>query len=91
MSEIPVKVKIGERLYPMRVAATDEEHVRKAAKMINDRITKHLNTYPTADRQDVLAMCAVELGAELLRNKQQHTAAEDETRQSLSELSSLLS
>lgn len=58
MSEISIKIKIGERIYPMKVKEEDEARIREASKIINDRIAKYMNKFGIGDKQDLLAMVA---------------------------------
>ena len=43
------------------VNTEQEEVLRKAAKEINDMITKYEKSYAVKDKQDSLAMCALEI------------------------------
>ena len=36
-NEISIKVTIGDRQYPLKIDAAEEESVRKAAKLINEK------------------------------------------------------
>jgi len=64
MSEIKVNVIIAGRTYPLKVKdAQEEEGMRKAAKHINDLIAKFEQSYAVADKQDVLAMCALQFAS----------------------------
>ena len=38
MAELSIKIRIGNREYPMRVKAEDEERIRKAGKLLNEKI-----------------------------------------------------
>jgi len=50
-----------ERTYPLSVGNTQEEEgMRRAAKNINGLIAKFEENYAVADKQDVLAMCALQ-------------------------------
>ena len=65
MSEIKVNVIIAGRTYPLKVKdAQEEEGMRKAAKHINDLIAKFEQSYAVADKQDVLAMCALQFASQ---------------------------
>ncbi len=38
MKELSIKIKIADREYPMRVVPEDEERIRKAGRVINEKI-----------------------------------------------------
>lgn len=64
MAKIKVNVVIAGRTYPLSVENTREEQgMRKAAKNINDLIAKFEQSYAVADKQDVLAMCALQFAS----------------------------
>ncbi len=69
MSEISIKVNIGSRVYPLTVKAEEEENVRKAAKLINDNIKNLEENYAVKDKQDLLAMTALEYASKTLEKK----------------------
>ena len=56
-----IKLNIGNRIYPLNVNTEQEELLRKAAKEINDMIIKYEKRYAVKDKQDSLAMCALEI------------------------------
>ncbi|WP_017732157.1 cell division protein ZapA [Nafulsella turpanensis] len=58
MAELSIRLKIGDREYPMKVSAEDEEKIRKAGKIINERIRTYRNRFGINDKQDLLAMVA---------------------------------
>ena len=64
MAKIKVNVVIAGRTYPLSVEDTNEEQgMRKAAKSINNLIAKFEQNYAVADKQDVLAMCALQFAS----------------------------
>lgn len=66
MTKIKVNVVIAGRTYPLSVKNTDEEQgMRIAAKNINDLLVKFEENYAVADKQDVLAMCALQFASKL--------------------------
>ncbi|MBE7652890.1 cell division protein ZapA [Tenacibaculum finnmarkense] len=66
MTKIKVNVVIAGRTYPLSVENTDEEQgMRTAAKNINDLLVKFEQNYAVADKQDVLAMCALQFASKL--------------------------
>ncbi len=57
MSElIAATVLIGDRSYRIKVAAEDEEVVRKTVKTINDKIIEFKTNFAGKDMQDYVAM-----------------------------------
>ena len=36
--KLSIKVQIAERFYPLKIDRQDEEKIRKAAKLINDKV-----------------------------------------------------
>jgi len=62
MSDLSIKINIANRVYPLTVKSEEEEGIRKTAKMINERIREYEQDYAVKDKQDLLAMCALEYG-----------------------------
>ena len=60
MENLSIRVTIAGRTYPLTVKREDEEEVRKASKLINERIKEYEENYSTRDKQDLLAMCALQ-------------------------------
>jgi cell division protein ZapA len=62
--KLKIKITIGGRVYPLSVnSATEEEGMRKAATKINDMVKKFEQNYAVSDKQDVLAMCALQFAS----------------------------
>jgi cell division protein ZapA len=62
--KLKIKVTIGDRVYPLTIKNEgEEEGVRKAVKKINDLIRKFEENYEVRDKQDVLAMCALQFAS----------------------------
>ena len=64
--ELSINITIAERRYPMRIKRNDEEKIRKAAKMINDRLLQYRQRYAGKDNQDFMAMSTLEFVIRLL-------------------------
>jgi len=61
---LKIKVTIAGRVYPIKVnSVNEEEGMRKAASKINDLVTKFEKNYAVSDKQDVLAMCALQFAS----------------------------
>lgn len=56
-----IKLNIGNRVYPLSVDTNQEEILRKAAKQINQMINDYESKYAVKDKQDSLAMCALQI------------------------------
>lgn len=64
MAKIKVNVVIAGRSYPLSVNNTNEEQgMRIAAKNVNDLIANFEQSYAVADKQDALAMCALQFAS----------------------------
>ncbi len=61
MAEVSIKVLIAGRTYPLTVKQEDEQMVQDAAKMISDKVKEMEQNYAVRDKQDLLAMTALNL------------------------------
>ena len=59
-----IKLNIGNRVYPLSVDTNQEEILRKAAKQINLMINDYESKYAVRDKQDSLAMCALQISSQ---------------------------
>jgi cell division protein ZapA len=57
--QISINVIIADRPYRLKVKPEEEENVRKAAKLINNRVKEYQNSYAAKDKQDYVSMCAL--------------------------------
>ena len=70
MSEqLTIKLSIDNRVYPLTIAASQEEGLRIAAQKIDATVKKFEQSYSVQDKQDVLAMCALQFAAESEQTK----------------------
>lgn len=90
--QLSIKVQIAERFYPLKIKRTDEEKIRKAAKLINDKILKYKQRYTDKDTQDFVAMAALQFVINLLDCEQQQNVVSlgEELVELSSELDQLL-
>jgi len=66
MSEkLKIKLSIANRVYPLTIEASQEEGLRKAAKNIEAMIKQFEQSYSVRDKQDVLAMCALQFASQV--------------------------
>ena len=61
--KLKIKLSIADRVYPMTALPEDEEGLRIAAKKINQLIKQFEQNYAVRDKQDVLAMCALQFAS----------------------------
>ena len=66
---LKIKVTIADRVYPLTIRRSEEESVRSAAKSISAMVKKYEEGYAVRDKQDLLAMCALQLASRLEKNK----------------------
>ncbi|HHU33698.1 MAG TPA: cell division protein ZapA [Bacteroidetes bacterium] len=58
--KVSIRVNVADRYYPLKIEAEDEERIRKAAKMINEKVLQYKQRYTDKDVQDFLAMAALQ-------------------------------
>jgi len=64
--KLAIKVQIAERFYPLKIDSSEEEKIRKAARMINEKLLQYKQRYNDKDSQDFLAMAALQFVIKLL-------------------------
>ena len=90
MDQLSIKIRIADREYPMKVKPEDEERVRKAGKLINQRIKSYRDQFGIDDKQDLLAMVAFDSLVDKLQADEQTSSGDDQAVNKLSELNELL-
>ncbi|MEN8123787.1 MAG: cell division protein ZapA [Bacteroidota bacterium] len=64
-NKLKIKVTIGNRVYPLTINnESEEEGIRKAVNKINELIKSFEQNYEIRDKQDVLAMCALQFASQ---------------------------
>lgn len=64
--KLSIKVNVAERYYPLKVDQRDEEKIRKAARLINEKLLQYKQRYTDKDLQDFLAMAALQFVIKLI-------------------------
>ena len=59
--QLRIKVNIGGRAYPLTIPRAEEEQVRKAVALIQSTVSRFEERYAVGDKQDALAMCALQM------------------------------
>lgn len=90
MTELSIRLKIGDREYPMKVSTDDEEKIRRAGKLINERIRTYRNRFGINDKQDLLAMVAFDCIVEQMNNELQETETDPSVSAKIDQLNALI-
>jgi len=64
--KLSIRVNVADRYYPLKVSRDEEEDIRKAARMINEKVLQYKQKYVDKDIQDFLAMAALQYVIQLL-------------------------
>ena len=67
--KLKIKISIADRIYPLTVDASQEEGLRSASKKIDVMIKQFEESYAVRDKQDVLAMCALQFANQTEQKK----------------------
>jgi len=91
MGEISIKINIADRVYPLKVNMEEEEIIRRAAKLINDRIKEYQENYAVRDKQDLLSMCVLHYATSALKADKKVSVEDTELTEKVYQLDHLLS
>lgn len=90
MGEISIKINIADRVYPLRVNMEEEEMIRRAAKIINDRIKEFQDNYAVRDKQDLLSMCVLHYATATLKADKKRVDEDTDVADKVYQLDQLL-
>jgi len=90
MDELSISIAVAERSYRLVVEKEHEELFRKAAKLIDKRIKDYSVSYAYKDKQDLLAMVALEYATSYLQDEQLLVEKEDMFENKLMEITRTL-
>lgn len=90
LKELSIKVNIADRYYPLKVTPEQEEIVRQAAKLINDKLKALQQEFDVRDKQDMLSMTVLELASQLITLQSKNVIEDDGLTAQLQELRTLL-
>jgi cell division protein ZapA (FtsZ GTPase activity inhibitor) len=83
--QLRIKVNIGGRAYPLTIPRAEEEQVRKAVVLIQSTVSRFEERYAVGDKQDALAMCALQM-ANQVASLQQTASPEGEEDERLKQI-----
>jgi len=91
MEELSIKIKIADREYPMKVKRADEERVRIAGKLINEKLKSYREQFGIDDKQDLLAMVAFDCIVDKMTAEETYQAIDQTVFEKVSQLNHLVS
>lgn len=91
MKELSIKIKIANREYPMKVSAEEEATIREAGKKINEKLRFYQEQFGIDDKQDLLAMVAIDSYVEKLQSTEVRQTTDEVALEQLSKLNRLIS
>ncbi len=68
-NQLKIKLSIADRVYPLTINPEQEEGLRKATKKIEEMIKRFEKSYAVRDKQDVLAMSALQFATQVEQKK----------------------
>jgi cell division protein ZapA len=90
MEKLKIKISIADRVYPLTVDASQEEGLRSASKKIDSMIKQFEENYAVRDKQDVLAMCALQFASQVEQSNIKSDVDQTEALEKLIKLNDLL-
>ena len=68
--KLSIKVNLAERYYPLKIDRGDEEKIRRAARMINEKVLQYKQKYADKDTQDFMAMAALQFVIKIIESEE---------------------
>jgi len=91
MDELSIRIKIAEREYPMKVKRTEEERMRVAGKLVNEKIKHYREKFGIDDKQDLLAMVAFDCLIEKMADEENQRGIDQTVVDKIQQLNQLVS
>ena len=88
--KLKIKISIADRVYPLTVDPSQEEGLRTASKKIDKMIKQFEENYAVRDKQDVLAMCALQFASQVEQKQLDKSIDGTEALEKLKKLNDLL-
>lgn len=91
MEELSIKIRIADREYPMKVNRRDEERVRTAGRLINEKLKSYREQYGIDDKQDLIAMVAFAFLVDKMEAEETHQVVDQAVFEKVKQLNHLVS
>ncbi|TND08081.1 MAG: hypothetical protein FD123_2635 [Bacteroidetes bacterium] len=91
MGERSIKVVIAGRTYPIKVSEKEESFVAEAVSRINEKVKALEAAYSVKDKQDLLAMAALQFATQYLETRTKVVEGHEDLEEELAGIDQLLS
>ncbi|MFT7336006.1 MAG: cell division protein ZapA (FtsZ GTPase activity inhibitor) [Porticoccaceae bacterium] len=88
--KLKIKISIADRVYPLTVELSQEEGLRSASKKIDIMMKQFEENYAVRDKQDVLAMCALQFASQSEQKQIDNSINGEETIDRIKKINALL-
>ncbi|MGO4818957.1 MULTISPECIES: cell division protein ZapA [Flavobacterium] len=88
--KLKIKISIADRVYPLTVDLSQEEGLRSASKKIDVMMKQFEENYAVRDKQDVLAMCALQFASQSEQKQIDNSINGEETIERIKKINALL-
>jgi cell division protein ZapA len=68
--KLSIKINVADRYYPLKIAISDEEKIRAAARRINDKVAQYRQRYADRDMHDALSMATLQFVIKLIEQEE---------------------
>lgn len=68
--KLAITVQVCGRKYTLNIERSQEEYIRKAAKMVEDKVSAYKKHFADKDDQDFLCMTAIAFTFEMLQSRE---------------------
>jgi cell division protein ZapA len=76
MSELQsIQISIADRYYPLKIALQDEEKIRAAVKIINEKVDLYRKRFTSRDIQDALSITLLQFVIRLIEAEQKEESS----------------
>ena len=86
--KLSIRVNVADRYYPLKIDRDNEEDIRKAARLINEKVLQYKQKYVDKDIQDFLAMASLQYVIKML--ELENNLEKKDMSESLKELRSFI-
>ena len=70
--KLSIRINVADRYYPLKIERKNEEKIRKATRLINEKVLQYKQRYQDKDAQDFLAMAALQFVTRLIEMEERN-------------------